>query len=155
MHAELHLRTAAISGAMNSVLVRGLILMLAAGLQACCFRTGGTDGNSDAASSPSAIPAGTLEIANWGPRKTQAGMPFNVQSGGHAAIWIRVNHSLAGRTALIQFNDAFLEGRVSRDVVTAVVPEDSYAKPGVYDVRVIARAGDAYWGSSKVSFTVE
>ena len=65
-----------------------------------------------------------------------------------------MNQPLDGRIALIQFKDAFLEGQVSGDLVTAVVPEALYAKPGVYEVRVVARIGEAYWNSNEVLFKV-
>lgn len=133
----------------------GFVLLLAGGLQACCFQTSGTDTNESMATTSDAAPVGALGIVDWGPRETRVGIPFNVQEGGRAAIWIRVNRTLAGQSALIQFDDAFLEGNASGDLVMAVVPEASYAKPGVYEVRVIASAGDVHRSSDKVSFTVE
>lgn len=86
---------------------------------------------------------------------TRAGVPFNAQGAGRAAIWVQVDQPLDGRIALIQFDDAFLEGQVSGAVVTAVVPGASYARPGAYEVRVLARTKDAQWSSNKVVFTVE
>lgn len=103
----------------------------------------------------SADPGGTLEIANWGPHQTKAGVPFNVQSGGHAAIWIRVNRPFGDRIAMIQFDDAVLEGQVSGQLVTAVVPAELYARHGTYTVRVIVHQGTSYRSSNKVKFTVE
>lgn len=138
----------------NSVVASGVVLLMAAALQACCFRTG-DGGNEDAAPASGATPVAALEIVSWGPHQTRAGVPFNVQPGGHAAIWIQVDQPLDGRIALIQFDDAFLEGQVSGHMVSAVVPEPSYARPGAYEIRVIARSGDAEWSSNKVSFTVE
>ena len=86
---------------------------------------------------------------------TRAGVPFHAQGAGRAAIWVQVDQPLDGRIALIQFDDAFLEGQVSGAVVTAVVPGASYARPGAYEVRVLARTKDAQWSSNKVVFTVE
>lgn len=139
---------------MNRMVATGVVL-LAVGLQACCFRTGDMDGNESTAAAPGAAPAAALEIVDWGPRRTRAGISFNVQKDGRAAVWVEVNRSLDGRIALIQFDDGFLEGHVSGRMVSAVVPEASYAKPGAYEVRVIARNGGATWSSNKVSFTVE
>lgn len=134
---------------MRSLFACGLSLLLASGLQACCFRTGNTDAATTAA------PVGPLQIVNWGPRQTRAGVPFNAQSSGHAAIWIRVNQPVDDWATLIQFDDAFLGGNAKGSLITATVPEASYAKPGGYEVRVIVGTADAHWSSNKVTFTVE
>lgn len=136
---------------MNRPLAVALALLLAGGLQACCIRTGNAAAD-DVAAAPS--PDAPLEILSWGPRQTARGVPFNTHGGRSAAIWIQVNRSLDGRSVLVQFDDAYLEGNVSGDVVTAAVPELSYADPGVYEVRVIASAGRAHWNSNRVAFTV-
>lgn len=133
----------------------GLALLLAGGLQACCVRTGETGGDAGAGEAGGAKPIGALEITDWGPRQSKAGVPFNANADGHAAIWIRVNRPLDGRIAKIQFNDAILEGHVSGRLVTAMVPAGLYAKHGAFAVRVFVRQGNAYQGSNKVKFTVE
>lgn len=137
------------------VLAYGLALFLAGGLQACCVRTGETTGDAGAGEAGAAKPIGALEITDWGPRRSKAGVAFNANADGHAAIWIRVNQPLDGRIAKIQFDDAILVGRVSGRLVTAMVPEALYAKQGTFTVRVIVRQGNAYQGSNKVKFTVE
>src|SRR3546814_14741478 len=80
--------------------------------------------------------AGTMEINVWGPRQATAGDPFNVQQGGQAAIWIRVDQPLDGWIARIEFDDAVLEGHGSGHLVQAVVPEALYANRGTYEGRV-------------------
>jgi hypothetical protein len=100
-------------------------------------------------------PPAPLRILDWGPRGTRAGTPFNVQPGGHAGVWLRLNQPLKGQVVLLQFGDAFLEGQVSGPLVTAIVPESSYATAGAREIRAIARFGDAHWGSDEVSFSVE
>src|SRR3546814_13858189 len=98
--------------------------------------------------------AGTLEITVWGPRQTTAGDPFNVQQGGQAAIWIRVDQPLDGWIAQIEFDDAVLEGHGSCHLVTAVVPEAFYANRGTYEVRVAARKANALRLRNTVLFHV-
>lgn len=139
---------------MNKAVACGLLLLLV-GQQGCCFRTKGIGADEGVAAISDATPIDAIEIVGWGPRETRAGVAFNPQGSGRAAIWIRVDRSLDGRRAWIQFDDAFLEGQVSGETVTAVVPEASYAKPGEHEVRVIARSADAHWRSGKVRFKVE
>ena len=141
------------------VAASGALLLLAGVLQACCTGTrgdGATDdeGNGSASAGPAA-PAGPLEVVDWGPRGTQAGVAFNVQPGGHSGLWLRVNQPLKGQVVLVQFGDAFLEGQVHGTVVTAIVPEEAYAQAGDYEVRVVARFGDEHWGSAPARFSVE
>lgn len=140
---------------MNKAGAYGLLLLLAGGQQGCCFRTGDIGANEGVAAISGSTPINALEIVGWGPRETRAGVPFNAQGSGHASIWIRVDRSLDDRNTWIQFDDAFLEGQVSGETVTAVVPEALYAKPGVYEVRVIARSADAHWRSGGAPFKVE
>lgn len=142
-------------GKMKSLMAYGLVPLLAGGLQACCFRTGDVDADGGVVAAGSAEPAASLEITAWGPRRTRAGVPFNVQPGGRAAIWIQVNRSLDGRTAMVQFDDAILDGDVSGHLVTAIVLDELYARHGTYAVRVIVREGTAYRSSNEVKFTVE
>lgn len=121
-----------------------------AGLQGCCFDAC----NASAASAADATPVRRLRIVDWGPRDGRAGIPFNAQPGGRAALWIRLDRGIDGRTALVQFDDAYLEAQVAGNLVTAMVPGESYARPGVYAVRVVATAGDGTrWSSDRVSFT--
>lgn len=140
---------------MNRLLSCGLVLLAAGGLQACCFRSCEPVDAGDALAAANATHAGALEITEWGPRRTTAGVAFNAQQGGHAALWIRVDRPLDGDGVLVQFGDAYLEGQVSGDMVSAVVPPESYGRPGRYDVRVVARTPGARWESNKVVFTVE
>lgn len=140
---------------MNRLPACGLVLLLAGGLQACCFRSCSPAEAGDALAAASPAPAGALAITSWGPRRTKAGVPFNAQRGVHAALWIRVDRPLDGDSVLVRFGDAFLEGQASGELVTAVVPPESYARPGDYEVRVVARTGDARRESNQVVFTVE
>jgi hypothetical protein len=132
----------------------GLVLVMAGGLHACCFRSCDPGAAGDAMATADAVPVGALEITDWGPRQARAGVAFNVQPGGHAALWIRVDRPLDGESVLVRFGDAYLEGEVAGVLVTAMVPPESYARPGSYDVRVVARGRDGRRDSNKVVFTV-
>jgi hypothetical protein len=150
---------ASIAGAGTVVLA----LVLGSGLPASSPAGAGTnsaggdeDPGTNVAGVPSpGAPAAPLRILDWGPRSTRAGIPFNVQPGGHAGVWLRLNQPLKGRVVLVQYGDAFLEGQVAGPMVTAIVPEPAYARRGAREVRAIARFGDAHWGSDPVSFSVE
>lgn len=129
-------------------------LLVLGGLQACCFGSGEASGNGYAAAAPEQGPAGTLEITDWGPRETAAGDPFNVQSGGQAAIWFKVDRPPDGWIAQVRFDDAVLEADWSGGLVTAVVPEALYARRGSCEVRVVARKAGGLRMSDPVRFTV-
>lgn len=144
----------------STKLAAGILAALsAAGLQGCCFdacnASASADINADPDAGAQAAPARRLRIIDWGPREGRAGVPFNAQPGGRAALWIRLDRAIDGRIALVQFDDAYLEAQVAGNLVTAMVPGESYASPGVYAVRVVAGDGDgARWSSDRVSFTV-
>lgn len=139
---------------MNRLPSAGFVLLLAVGLQGCCFRTGEVDRDPGADEAAAATPA-TLGIVDWGPRQTRAGTPFNLQQDGQAAIWILVDQPLDGRGTTVRFNDTLLDGDVSGTLVTAVVPAALYATAGGYRIQVVARDGDTTWSSNNVVFTVE
>jgi hypothetical protein len=141
--------------AMNRVLAAGLLLFAGAGLQACCFRSCEPVDAGDAMGATSAAAAAPLAITDWGPRRTPAGVAFNVQDAGRAAVWIRVDQPLDGSDVLVQFGDAYLAGQAAGGLVTAMVPPESYARPGRYDVRVLARNRSGRRDSNTVVFTVE
>ena len=135
----------------------GAIAALA--LAACGQQSAGTAA-SNSAPQPSAMVGATpapvnLEITSWGPDKTKAGVAFNKQPNGSAALWIRVNQSLDGDEAAVQFNGVLLQGNVSGNLVTAGVPADLYANAGAYKVSVIARKGGQSSQSNVVIFTAQ
>lgn len=126
-------------------------------LAACGNHQAGQTETSNA-SSPQAIAGSSavsgLKITSWGPESTQAGVAFNKQPDGSAALWIHVNQPLTGDAAAIEFNGNLLQGNISGDLVTAGVPKDLYATPGSYKVLVIARKGEQSVQSNSVTFTV-
>lgn len=111
---------------------------------------------SQSASTASAVPApAALKITSWGPESTKAGAVFNKQPNGSAALWIRVNQSLTGDVAAIEFNGVLLQGAITGNLVTAGVPADLYAKPGTYKLHIIAGEGEQSIRSNDVIFTVQ
>jgi hypothetical protein len=97
---------------------------------------------------------GDLKITSWGPESTRAGAVFNKQPGGSAALWVHVSQSLNGYEAAVEFNGALLQGHISGDLVTVGVPADLYAKPGTFQLHVIAHKGDQSLQSNDVTFVV-
>ena len=109
---------------------------------------------SAAATSATTAPS-RLKITSWGPHSTKAGEAFNKQPDGSAALWIRLNQSLDGDVAAVEFNGVLLQGNISGNLVTTGVPADLYAKPGVYTMHVLARKGERTTQTNDVKFTVD
>lgn len=139
---------------MKPALLGCLAVVAVCGLQACCFQGGDRGASGSATSTFTQPPLTEMEIVDWGPRETQAGVSFNTQASGRAAIWVKVDRPLDGRIVLIQFGDAFLEAHASGNVVSAMVPEGTYGEPGSYEVRVLARSPNARWRSNAAIFKV-
>jgi hypothetical protein len=78
-----------------------------------------------------------FQITAWGPDNTPAGVPFNVQPNGEAAIWIRVSRPL-DPAARIYFGDRVLDNAaVDGDLITAFIPRDLYDQAGDESVYVL------------------
>ncbi len=73
-----------------------------------------------------------LEIVNYGPRQASAGAAFNSQ-GNQAALWVSTKGTL-GKNTKVFWGDTELSTTVSlsKNLVTATVPERLYQKPGSY-----------------------
>lgn len=141
-----------------SVTSRTIACALAAGLLlAACSKQPTNEGTANAVPGSAATQgalSGNLKITSWGPDSTQAGVVFNKQPNGSAALWIRLDQPLTGDVAGVEFNGVLLQGVVSGNLVTAGVPAELYAKPGSFKVDVIARKGDGSVQSNEVIFTV-
>lgn len=141
----------------QSRLLRCVLASIMAVASAACGRQGtptaGQQANPPVAAAP-AIP-GDLKITSYGPDHTKAGVVFNVQPNGGAALWIRLNQSLDGYEAAVELNATLLQGNISGNLVTAGVPAALYAQPGTYSLRVIARRGARTEQSNDVKFIVE
>lgn len=131
-------------------LIHGSMAIVAVLALAACGRSANT-----ATSAGKSASAQGLSISSWGPQSTKAGEAFNVQPGGAAALWIRVNRSLDGDEASIDFNDTLLPGNISGNLVTATVPAPMYATSGTYNVQVVVRSGTVSSKSNVVAFTVK
>jgi hypothetical protein len=77
-----------------------------------------------------------VEILNWGPRSTSVGVPFNIQSDGHSAIWF----TMTGRM-LPNGVEAWVGGKAAERLVVVSeqgggigIPSDAYAAPGRFPV---------------------
>lgn len=111
--------------------------------------------SATAPAAPGAALPGALKITGYGPDSTQAGVAFNAQPDGGAALWIRVDQPLDGDEAAVDFNGTLLQGNVSGNLVTAGVPAALYAKAGTFSIHVIARKGTQSVQSNDVKFTVK
>jgi hypothetical protein len=69
---------------MTRVLAAVLLLFAGAGLLAWCFRCCEPVDAGYAMGATSAAAAAPLAITDWGPRRTPAGVAFNVQDAGRA-----------------------------------------------------------------------
>lgn len=127
------------------------LLMACSGQQGA----GGIDSQTDAQPSAKAVILGELKITSYGPHYTRAGVAFNVQPGGNAALWVRLNQSIESDVVAIDFNGTLLQGNISGNLVTAGVPALLYANSGTFTMHVIARVGDRLVQSNSVTFKVE
>lgn len=138
---------------------RTVACALAAGLLlTACSKNPANEANATVASDSSAAQGalhGNLKITSWGPDSTRAGVTFNAQPNGEAALWVRLNQSIDGYQASVEFDGTLLPGNVTDNLVTAGVPAMLYAKPGAYTLRVIARKGTRSLQSNEVAFTVQ
>lgn len=143
---------------MSRVAACSIAVIAALSLAACGNQSAGTTVPGSASASSPAASATTapssLKITSWGPDSTKAGEVFNKQPNGSAALWVRVDQSLDGDVAAIEFNGVLLQGNISGNLVTAGVPADLYANPGVYTMHVIARKGERTMQTNDVKFTV-
>lgn len=97
------------------------------------------------------VPGTLCKIDNWGPRSTPAGKPFNIQSDGSSALWLRTTG--APSDAVVILGRVRLRTTVSDATVTAdLVPQvsdsilSSVGEHSVYLVsagtRVFQRVGE-------------
>lgn len=145
---------------MNRIVAYTVGIAMTVTVAACGNQSANTASSSptpQSTNAASSVPAvADLKIASWGPDSTKAGAVFNTQPNGSAALWVKLNQSLApGDEAAIEFNGVLLQGAVTNNFVSAYVPAELYAKPGVYKVDVIVRKGGRSMQSNGVQFTVK
>lgn len=139
--------------AIKILVVCTLSVGLMLGLSSC-----GRDGTSSAPTAgdqAAGILKGNLQIASWGPDRTKAGVVFNAQPDGSAALWARVNQSLDGTDVTMDFDGRPLTTAVQGELVTASVPPALYAESGTHAVRINVKQGTAEVQSNTVQFLVE
>ena len=134
---------------MLSILAMGLAIGLSG-----CGRSGQSPSSNAADATGGAI-HGNLQITDWGPAVTRAGVVFNAQPDGSAALWIRVNQSLDGAVVTIDFDGHPLTAAVQGELLTAGVPSSLYAAPGTYALHVSVKQGVAVVQSNEVKFVVD
>jgi len=96
----------------------------------------------------------SLAITSWGPNTTQAGVAFNVQPDGSAALWVDVDQELDGK-AYLSLNGFKLKSSVSGKLITAGVPAVLYAQPGTYLLNVVDVIDGKEVKSNSVKFMVK
>src|SRR6185312_15076200 len=109
----------------KKLIVFTLVIGLTLGLSGC-----GHDDQSSSTNTPDKaadVTQSSLQITKWGPDRTKAGVVFNEQSDGSAALWIRMNKSLNGADVVVDFNGQPLTTAVQGDLVTATVPPSLFA----------------------------
>jgi len=96
----------------------------------------------------------SIAITSWGPNTTQAGVAFNVQPDGSAALWVDVDQELDGN-AYLSLNGFKLKSSVSGKLITAGVPAVLYAQPGTYPLNVVDVIDGKEVKSNSVNFMVK
>jgi hypothetical protein len=124
----------------KSVLAAGLFCSVA--LIGCSDQPKTPNQPSAAATgTPSATPAQTVSVKDWGPRETKRGEAVNRQPDGSSAIWIGVI-GVAPEGAKVRFGDQQVsDATVMSDLVTAPVPRPVIDMPGDYQVVIEEPSG--------------
>jgi hypothetical protein len=130
-----------------------LALGLAVGLAGC--DRGDQAAPSNTADQTAGAAARPLKITSWGPDRTKAGVAFNAQPDGSAALWTRLNRPLSSGAVTVDFNGHPLPAAVQGDLVTASVPQPLYAVAGTYALHVTVKQGAVTVHSNDVKFLVE
>lgn len=139
----------------KTLTVCALVFAMAMGLQACSHHGSEAGANNQAQATADSEAAVGLKITDYGPNTTEAGVVFNKQPDGAAAMWFRVNRSLDGSKTSIDFAGTLLPSIISGDLVAATVPPALYAKPGSYTLHLVAKKRATSVQSNDVKFTVE
>lgn len=80
-----------------------------------------------------------LNIVTYGPSVVFKNERFNVQPTGESAIWVKLSDDSKTSYGIAYINGIPLETVVVGNLVTAVVPDRSYAKPGTYPLTIVLR----------------
>jgi hypothetical protein len=98
-------------------------------------------------------PQAPLILEEFGPTRTKAGQPFNVQPGGESALWLKTEN--ATETTIVIWAWTRLKTTyVDPTLLTAlVVPRELYSRAGQYQIYLLDPKTDRT--SNVLSFTVE
>lgn len=136
-----------------------LLFGLAAVVAACSNGNDSAEGAvAPATSSASASQSAPdeLKVLGYAPDKIKAGQPFHVQpSSGGSALWMKLDHSIAGSSASIYWDDQRLDGPINGDVITTIVPASLYASAGTHSLQVRLGKNGQGRKSNVVKVTVE
>ncbi len=76
-------------------------------------------------------------LANWGQQSTPAGVPFYVQADGHSGISFQLQQPAPPGEVVVTMDGKPLTGvAVSGAIITATIPPEYLAEPGIYPVVV-------------------
>ena len=92
-------------------------------------------------------------IKDFGPKKTNAGQDFNLQSNGVSALWLTTEN--ATQNTIVKLNNQEIKGVIKSDgsVVTVAVPKDLFAKHGTITIQLKDTKTDLE--SNQVTFSVD
>jgi hypothetical protein len=80
-------------------------------------------------------------IRAFGPTEIIAGTPFNVQPDGSSAIWVKAGGLDAGSTFIWNGKALVSAVNLKDSAITAIVPDDLFAKPGQAMIAVKSEGG--------------
>jgi glycosyltransferase involved in cell wall biosynthesis len=92
-----------------------------------------------------------VQIVDFGPNPVQSSVPFNVQSNGASALWIRTTSETAKDTRIV-LGDAILDPVIDDTLITAVVPSSVTQQSG--KLRLLLLAPNGAPRSNQVYFQV-
>lgn len=90
-------------------------------------------------------------IVSFGPEFAPQGKPFNIQSDGSSALWMRVSEPLPPQTIIV-FGGVSVRTSVSECLVTALIPTGLTQKAGLIPVWLESEAGGCIQVSDPVYF---
>ena len=93
-------------------------------------------------------------IVAFGPKNVKAGVMFDKQSNGQAAMWVKASDDLLPN-AVIVFNGTQLVTHPHGKVATAFLPAELYAKAGSYPLQIKEKDGTRELQSAVVQFVVK
>lgn len=100
---------------------------------------------------PGSVVPSAVTIIKWGPERTKAGEPFNVQADGNSGIWFELDAAVPAGTSISgSFGGKPLIGPVvDGKFGAATIPVDYLATPGTYPLELhIPADGPAIAGGS-------